>query len=104
MVRLHLKGTLMSVTLIALITVKDKEPLALYREKAGAALAKHGGSIVTAGPVTETIEGPKSDVSISAIISFPSSEAAHAWISDPELADVHALRNKAGLSQILLLG
>lgn len=94
----------MPVTLIALITVKDKEPLALYREKSGAALGKHGGSIVTAGPVTETLEGPKSEVTISAIISFPSSQAAHDWLSDPELASVHALRNKAGDSQILLLG
>jgi uncharacterized protein (DUF1330 family) len=39
-----------------------------------------------------------------ALLSFPDAEAAKAWISDPELAPVHALRNQAGRSVVKLLG
>ncbi len=93
----------MSVTLIASAIVKDKDQLAAYRAEAGAALAKHGGSIVQAGPVVETIEGEASTQTV-AILSFPEVENAHAWINDPELAPVHALRNAGVQSQIVMLG
>ncbi|MCK0122530.1 hypothetical protein MWU61_18395, partial [Loktanella sp. F6476L] len=36
--------------------------------------------------------------------SIPDKDAAIAWSTDPELADVHALRRGAGASDILLLG
>jgi uncharacterized protein (DUF1330 family) len=51
----------------------------------------------------ETIEGEASTQTV-AILSFPEVENAHAWINDPELAPVHALRNAGDQSQIVMLG
>ncbi|MGJ8534075.1 MAG: hypothetical protein ACSHYC_17960 [Alphaproteobacteria bacterium] len=36
-------------------------------------------------------------------MKFPDSDSALAWLNDPELANVHALRNKDSKSTIVLL-
>lgn len=94
----------MTVTLLATMKIQDKAALQNYRQKAGAALAKHGGSVVAAGPLSTSIEGDAIDADTAAIISFPDADAAQNWISDPELASVHALRNAAGKSSIMMIG
>ncbi len=94
----------MAVTLLAIMEIKDKEILQSYRQKAGEALARHGGSIVAAGPLSTSIEGDALDADTAAIISFPDAQATQNWISDPELAPVHALRNAAGKSSIMMIG
>jgi uncharacterized protein (DUF1330 family) len=38
-----------------------------------------------------------------AILTFPTPEAAQAWIADPEIKNAHALRNSAGIGQVWLL-
>ncbi len=94
----------MTVTLLATMKVENKETLQNYRLQAGKALAKHGGSLIAAGPTTNTLEGDCDFADTAAIISFPDAAAAQNWISDPELASVHALRNAAGKSTILVVG
>lgn len=94
----------MAVTLLAIMKIKDMEILQNYRQKAGEALAKHRGSIIAAGPLSTSIEGDAINADTAAIISFPDKEAAQSWISDPELAPVHALRNAAGKSSIMMIG
>lgn len=93
----------MTVHALALITVTDKEILARYREQAGAALARHGGQVVAADPTPIVLEAADSAPDIAALISFPDVAAAKAWRMDPELADVHALRNQGGKSTIVML-
>jgi uncharacterized protein (DUF1330 family) len=88
---------------IAQIAVSDMEALGRYREHAGAALARHGGTILAAGPRPELLEGEGPAPDTMALISFPSLEAARAWIGDPALAEVHALRNQGGRSTVMLL-
>ncbi len=88
---------------IAQIVVQNKEILGAYREKAGEALAKHGGSVVTAGPVAEVLEISIEKPDVLALLSFPSKEAALAWRNDPELEEVHALRTGSGNSTVLVL-
>ena len=93
----------MPVQAIAMITVTDKEVLGAYREKAADALAKHGGSVVAADPEPLVLEAASDAPNITALLSFPSADAAKAWREDPELADIHALRNKGGKSTIVVL-
>ena len=85
-------------------TVTDPESLAAYREEAAAALAKHGGKVVQATPAPTALDGNPHIPSIAAVLSFPDASAARAWISDPELADIHDLRRNAGDTEIMLLG
>jgi len=93
----------MTVQAIAFIYVSDMESLKDYKEKAGDALAKHGGRVITAGPVSAVLEAAGEVPDIMALLEFPSLEKAQAWRNDPDLADVHALRNAAGKSTIMVI-
>lgn len=86
------------------LKITDKEPLGQYREVAGAALAKHGGELVSASPTVTALEGDLELPNMAAILSFPDKEAVLSWINDPELVDVHALRRASGQSSIHLVG
>ena len=93
----------MTVQALATLTFTDKESFAAYREKAAEALAKHGGSVVAADPEPLVLDAADSSPDIAALLSFPTIEAAKAWRNDPDLADIHALRTKAGKSTIVVL-
>ncbi|MEM5583819.1 MULTISPECIES: DUF1330 domain-containing protein [unclassified Roseibium] len=93
----------MPVQALALITVTDKETLLAYREKAAEALAKHGGSVVAADPEPLVLEAAFETPNVAALLSFPDADAAKAWRADPDLADIHALRNTGGKSTIVVL-
>lgn len=86
------------------ILVTDPGALDAYRAKAGEALAKHGGRVVQAAPRQTVLEGARDETGIGAVLAFDSAEGAQAWISDPGLETVHALRRGAGRSTITLLG
>ena len=86
------------------LTVTNPAPLAKYREVAGDALARHGGSVVQASTETTSLDGQPDMPDIAVILSFPDKASALAWINDPDLAAVHDLRRSAGASDIVLLG
>lgn len=87
----------------AKLTVTNPDALAEYREKAGTALAKHGGKVEQGSGATIAIDGTPDTPDVAAILSFPDKDSALGWINDPALADVHALRRSAGGSDIVLL-
>lgn len=93
----------MSVQALALITVTNREILAKYREAAGEALAKHGGKVLAGDPSPVILEAAGDVPDLTALLSFPSMEAAKGWREDPALADIHALRNAGGRSTIIVL-
>ncbi len=93
----------MTTHAVATLTVTNPESLAAYREKAGAALAKHGGAILQASGDLAIIEGEGTLPTAIALLSFPSKDAAQAWMNDPALSDVHALRRGSGTTTITLL-
>ncbi|MBS9717947.1 DUF1330 domain-containing protein [Pseudohalocynthiibacter aestuariivivens] len=86
------------------ISITNKDSLSAYREKAGDALAKHGGAVLSAAPSPAVLEGDIPAPDMAAVLSFPDRDSALAWINDPELADTHALRRGAGSSAIVLVG
>ncbi len=88
----------------ASLTVKNPKALAQYREKAAEALALHGGKVEAATADARALDGQPAIPDAAALLSFPDAEAAHAWINDPALSDLHALRRSAGASDIVLLG
>ena len=88
----------------ASISVMNADALTAYRDKAGEALARHGGKVEQASGQSTPLEGAPDLPDVAAILSFPDRAAALSWINDPELAEVHALRNSIGGSDIVLLG
>ncbi len=85
------------------LTITNTDSFAAYREKAGGALKKHGGAPLEVSKAPEVIEGSAAAPSVAVIVTFPDREAAKAWINDPELAEVHALREGSGTSNIILM-
>lgn len=93
----------MTTYAIARLTVTNPDSLAAYRDKAGAALAKHGGAVVQASSDLVALEGDPTLPTAIALISFPDQAAALAWKNDPALADVHALRLNSGQTEIICM-
>lgn len=85
------------------LTINDQDALMAYRAKAADAMARHGGAFAQVSAEPELLEGKATLPTMMGVLTFPDSTAAKAWIADPALADVHALRNKAGTSVITLL-
>ena len=84
------------------IDVTDAEVFGEYRKVGGPAVAKHGGKPLSAGNATLLYDA-EVGTNPSVLLEFPDAAAARAWLSDPELADAHALRNKGAKASITLL-
>ncbi|MEL6572631.1 MAG: DUF1330 domain-containing protein [Pseudomonadota bacterium] len=93
----------MTTYAIAHLTVTNPESLAAYRDKAGAALAKHGGAVVQASSDFKVLEGAPDLPTAIAVLSFPDQASAFAWKNDESLQDVHALRMNSGKTEIVCL-
>ncbi len=93
----------MTIQLVALIKVEDQEKIQEYRNVAGEALAKHEGRVAKGSLNPEALEAAIDVPDLMAVLEFPTIEKARAWREDPTLKDVHALRNSAGKSTILVL-
>lgn len=85
------------------ITLKDPEAYAKYREAAGPALAKHKAKPLAVSKENKVIEGDGPAPDVAVILEFPDRAHAEAWINDPELAEVHAMRNAGAHSRIILM-
>ena len=86
------------------MNISHPENLAKYREHAGSALAKHGGTVFVAGKDNQIIEGSASLPDMAAVLCFPDKEAVYSWINDPEIAEVHEMRKSSGDVSIVLIG
>ena len=93
----------MTTHAIVTLNITSPDKIAAYREKAADALAKHGGQVVQASKDLVLIEGASQLPHMAAVLAFPDQNAALAWKNDPELQDIHALRQGSGESTIILL-
>jgi len=88
----------------AYMNTADPETLAAYRKQAADALARHGGKVVAFAADPTVLEGDLPAPDSAVIFCFPDRDAALAWIGDPALQEIHALRRKGAQSTIFLLG
>lgn len=82
---------------------KDQETLQQYYQVGGAAVKKHGGYPIAGGPDKAVLEDNGGGTSAHVLLAFPDAGSATAWIEDPDLAEVHALRRKGAHTTITLL-
>jgi len=85
------------------MNITNPASLAKYREHAGSALAKHGGSVLIAGKDNQVIEGSKNAPNVAAVLSFNDRDSAHSWLNDPELSEIHEMRRNSGDVSIVLI-
>ncbi len=79
--------------LSVLLVVKDQVALAEYFKAGAAAVAKHEGRAFAGDPEMKVLQEASAQ-SKGVILEFPLAQHAEDWLSDPNLADVHALRDK----------
>lgn len=84
-------------------TITDPDAMQAYRAEAGAALAKHGAKPLQATTEPDLLEGDAPAPGLIVVLEFPDRAAAMAWKNDPDLAETHALRQKAAGTTIVLL-
>ncbi|WP_299042578.1 DUF1330 domain-containing protein [uncultured Tateyamaria sp.] len=93
----------MTTHAVVMLRITNPDSLAQYRELAANALARHGGEVVQASPDLSILEGAPILPDALAVVRFPDRAAAEAWMADPDLQSVHALRRGAGVSDIILM-
>ena len=79
---------------VCLITVKNPEMWAEYRNKVPETLASWGGELVFRGKQVATLSGtnPYSDI---VVIRFPNVAAVNSWFSSPAYQSLIPLRQQA---------
>lgn len=85
----------MTVYLIAEVTVTDDAWIAPYAEVVHDIAARHGGRFLSRSGHIETLEGEPRDVTLMAVLAFPSRDAALGFVNDPDYAP-HARARKGG--------
>lgn len=93
----------MSHYVVVQLTPKDPALLERYFAVGRAAIEKHGGTAIAGGPDRKVLEDNGAGDPASVVLTFPSGEAAEAWINDPDLAEVHDLRRTGANTTITLL-
>ena len=90
----------MPAYIISDLAVKDAAAIEIYRIRAAASIAQHGGRYLARGGAFEVLEGGWTPLIV--IVEFPDMAAARAWYRSPEYAKALEVRDQA-LSRNLIL-
>jgi uncharacterized protein (DUF1330 family) len=91
----------MSHYLIAQVTVNDDSWIPDYAANVHDIVHRHGGKYLSRSANITTLEGEESGASLVAIIEFPTGEALHAFVSDPDYAPYAAARQAGSDSRFV---
>jgi uncharacterized protein (DUF1330 family) len=91
----------MAAYIISDLTVLDPEAIEIYRTRAAASIARHGGRYLARGGKIEMLEGDW-DPNLIVVVEFPDAASARAWYRSPDYAEALTVRDRA-LSRNLLL-
>jgi uncharacterized protein (DUF1330 family) len=84
----------MAAYIISDVTIKDGAAIDIYRQRAAASIAQHGGRYIVRGGEIEVLEGAWRPRAII-IAEFPDMERARTWYRSAEYASALALRDEA---------
>jgi uncharacterized protein (DUF1330 family) len=93
----------MTAYVIADIKVTDDKWVPAYTASVHELVHKHGGKYLSRSGNVKTLEGNPLDTSLIAIMAFPSSKAAEAFVSDPNYAPYVAARRNGSESRFQLI-
>ncbi len=93
----------MSAYLIAQVQVTDDSWIPAYAQKVHELAAKHGGKYLSRSGNITPLEGTPPDVTVIALIEFPSVEAAQAFAADPEYAPFAKARQDGSNSSLFVI-
>ena len=93
----------MSAYLIANVKVIDDSWIPEYAQKVHDIVHKHGGRYLSRSGNLTPIEGELPDVTVIALIEFPSVETAQAFVNDPEYAPFAKARQDGTVSNFYVI-
>ena len=82
----------MSLYALNLFDLEENDLYRRYSRRSPAAVAKHGGRVVALGRLDGALAGDAEPRKVMILVEWPSKEAFDAFLDDPELADLHPLR------------
>jgi len=91
----------MPAYVISDVTIRDEETIEIYRSRAAASIAAHGGRYLVRGGEVETLEGNWKPGPLI-VVEFPDIETAQRWYRSDEYAAALEVRD-AALSRNLIL-
>lgn len=92
-----------AVTLIANLTIQDRDEYRKYETGFFPILKKHGGQFTTFDDASVTLEGEAPPPGRVVLFRFPSEAAARAWYDDPEYQALSEHRRKGTTLRFLTL-
>ena len=94
----------MPAYVISDVTLRDAAAVEIYRARAAASIAHHGGRYLARGGAIEVLEGDWKPRALI-LVEFPDAERARAWYRSPEYALALEVRDAAlGRNLILVDG
>jgi uncharacterized protein (DUF1330 family) len=94
----------MPAYVISDVTLRDAAAVEIYRARAAASIAQHGGRYLARGGEIEVLEGDWKPRALI-LVEFPDAERARAWYRSPEYALALDVRDAAlGRNLILVDG
>jgi uncharacterized protein (DUF1330 family) len=93
----------MSAYSVLAVTPVTESWIADYIPAANALVAKHGGKYLARTANHKTLEGDGQFAALRVIIGWPSQEAAHAFMSDPDYLPQLQARTDGSLSHHVLI-
>jgi uncharacterized protein (DUF1330 family) len=88
--------------ILAEVEVTDPEQYQVYARQTSATVEKYGGKFLVRGGPYETLEGNSQGKRL-VVLEFPSVEQARAWYDSPEYSAIRGIRQRAAISQLLLV-
>lgn len=82
----------MSLYALNLFDLAENDLYRQYSRRSPEAVAKHGGRVLALGRLDDALAGDAEPRSVMILVEWPSSEAFQSFLDDPELADLHPLR------------
>ncbi len=84
----------MSLYALNLFDLEENNLYRRYSRRSAEAVAKHGGKVVALGTLEEALQSdPGTDArTVMILVEWPSQESFRAFLDDPELKDLHLLR------------
>jgi uncharacterized protein (DUF1330 family) len=86
--------------LIANVKVNDDSWIPEYAAAVHEIVHKHGGKYLSRSGNITALEGAAPNIDLIAVIEFPSSDALHAFVDDPDYAPYAAARQAGTDSQL----
>jgi len=85
------------------VTPTSEDWIPAYIPATGAVVAKHGGKYLARTASHESLEGDREAPALRVIIEWPSKDAAHAFMKDPDYAAHLAARSNGSVSHHTLV-